>query len=75
VLCLFPIEFLSNLSFIFKKATYSLDENIFIEGEEGHELFCLVSGRVNLIHRKSKTLIFEMNKDTYFGEIGFFTEL
>lgn len=75
MLCLFPIEFLSNLSFIFEKATYSLDENIFIEGEEGHEMFFLVNGRVNFIHRRSKTLIIELDKDNYFGEIGFFTQL
>lgn len=73
ILCKFPIEFLSNLSFIFTKSTYSIDENIFIEKEDGHELFFIVNGKVNIIHRRSKTLITAIGKDKYFGEISFFT--
>jgi len=38
-------------------------------------MFFLVNGRVNFIHRRSKTLIIELDKDNYFGEIGFFTQL
>jgi hypothetical protein len=34
VLGKFPIEFLSNLSFILKKKTYAVNENIVIENEE-----------------------------------------
>jgi CRP-like cAMP-binding protein len=75
VLCKFPIEFLSHLSFIFTKATYSIDENIFIEKEEGNQLFFLVNGRVNVLHRASKTHIIDLIKDQYFGEISFFTEM
>lgn len=35
ILCNFPIEFLSNLTFIFNKTTYTIDENVCIEGEVG----------------------------------------
>ena len=31
VLCKFPIEFLSNLSFLMRKQTYSIDDNLIIE--------------------------------------------
>ncbi len=33
VLSSFPLEFLSNLSFILKKKTYGVNENIFVEKE------------------------------------------
>ena len=72
MLCKFPIEFLSNLSFIFKKYTYAIDENIIIEGDKGKELYFMGSGKVVVLHRKSRTLIFELQKDQYFGEISFF---
>jgi hypothetical protein len=35
----FPLEFLSNLTFIFKKRSYALDEYVFNEGDDGKELF------------------------------------
>eukprot|EP00347_Sterkiella_histriomuscorum_P008075 403346469 len=75
ILCQFPIEFLSNLTFIFQKTTFTIDENVCIEGEPGQEIYFLVTGRVNLIHRRSKSLICELDKDKYFGEISFFTQL
>ena len=74
VLYLFPIEFLSNLSFILKKQTFAIDENMIIEDELGTELFFVVNGRVSIIHMKSKTHIIDIDKDKYFGEISFFSE-
>jgi phosphoribosyl-dephospho-CoA transferase len=75
VLYLFPIDFLSNLSFILKKQTFAIDENMVIEDENGSELFFVVNGRVSLIHKKSKTHIIDLDQDKYFGEISFFSEL
>jgi CRP-like cAMP-binding protein len=71
---MFPIEFLSQLTFIFTKQTFSISENIFIEGQEGKELYFIMTGRASLIHRRSKTKIIDLLKDSYFGEISFFTE-
>lgn len=73
VLSKFPIEFLSNVSFILKKKTYAIDENLLIEGDNGDEIFFIVSGRVAIIHKLTKTHIRDLHKDQYFGEIGFFT--
>lgn len=50
-LSVFPIEFLSNLSFLFRKYTYALDENIIIENLPGNELFFVVTGKVAVLHR------------------------
>lgn len=75
VLSQFPIEFLSNVSFILKKKTYSIEENLVIEGESGYELFFIVTGKVSLIHKKSMTHIKDLEKDSHFGEISFFSGL
>lgn len=74
VLQKFPIQFLSNLSFILRKTTYAVDDNMIVEKENGSELFFLVNGRVSIIHRQTKTHIVDLEKDKYFGEISFFTE-
>ena len=75
MLCKFPIEFLSNLSFILQKQTYAIDDNLIVENENGNEIFFMVSGKVSLIHRHSKTHITDLFMDSYFGEISFFSEL
>ena len=46
-----------------------------IEGELGSELFFIVNGRVSVLHRQSRTLIVDLFKDQYFGEISFFLEV
>lgn len=71
----FPIEFLSNLSFILNKKTYALDENLINENEFGNELFFIVTGKVSIVHKKTKTHITDLIKDCSFGEISFFTDL
>jgi CRP-like cAMP-binding protein len=56
----FPIEFLSNLSFILQKRVYSINDNCIIEGEEGKEIFFIVSGKVSIIDKHSKTHIIDL---------------
>jgi len=75
VLSKFPIEFLSNISFILNKKIYSLDENLINEKENGNELFFIVAGRVSVVHKKSRTHIKNLEKNDYFGEISFFSDL
>ena len=70
----FSIGFLSQLTFIFLKKTYSLDENIIVEQDLGDEIFYIVGGKVGLIHKRTFTYIRELKKQEYFGEIGFFSD-
>jgi CRP-like cAMP-binding protein len=70
----FPIEFLSNLSFILRKKIFAINEHLIDEYEAGDEIFFIQSGRVSVIHKRSKTHITELDKDSYVGEIGFFSE-
>jgi CRP-like cAMP-binding protein len=70
----FPIEFLSNLSFILQKRVYAIDDNCVIEGEQGSEIFFIVAGKVAVIDKKSKTHLKDLVQDQYFGEISFFSD-
>ena len=45
------------------------------EGEYGQEIFSIDNGSVILLHKISLTYICDLNKEDYFGEIGFFSEL
>lgn len=70
----FPLEFLSNLTFIFKKRSFVFDEYVLNEGEDGKELFFITSGKVSLLHKQSYSYILDLEKDRSFGEIAFFSE-
>ena len=48
---LFPLEFLSNLTFVLRKKQYFLDDHIFDEGEVGVDIYFITQGRVSLIHK------------------------
>lgn len=71
----FPIEFLSNLSFILQKRVYAIDDNCLIEGELGAEIFFIAAGRVSVIDKSTKTHIIDLGQDKYFGEISFFSDI
>lgn len=60
VLGAFPIEFLSNLSFILQKRVFAIDDNCVIEGEPGGEIYFIVSGRVSVIDKRTKTHITDL---------------
>jgi CRP-like cAMP-binding protein len=62
------------LSFILKKKTYAINETLIIEREGGDNLFFIVSGKVSLLHKRTKTHIKDLEKDDHFGEIAFFSE-
>jgi len=63
VLGRFPIEFLSNLSFILQKRVYAIDDNCVIEGDLGQEIFFIASGKVSVIDKKTKTHITDLIQD------------
>ena len=70
----FDIEFLSEITFIFKQVTYMIDDNIIVEDDPGGKIFFIVKGKVAILHRKSRTYIKDLARDDFFGEIGFFSE-
>ena len=74
VLSLFPLEFLSHLTFVLKKKSFALDENILREGDHTRELYFIQSGKVSLVHRESYTFIADLHKEASFGEIAFFSD-
>ena len=47
----FPLEFLSNLTFIFVKKSFSMEEYVFNEGDDGRDIYFITQGKVCLIHR------------------------
>lgn len=57
----FSVEFLSQMTHIFKKKSYAVDDNIIFEDQIGDEIFFTINGRVAIIHKKSNTYI----KDLY----------
>lgn len=74
VLSEFPLEFLSHLTFVLIKRSYSVDEYVFNEGDKEKNIFFITNGKVALIHKQSYSYLVDLEKDQSFGEIGFFTD-
>jgi len=53
----FPIDFLSQLTFIFIKKTFAVDENIIYENDQGQEIYFISQGRASLLHKETHTYI------------------
>ncbi len=70
----FDIDFLSDITKQFKKLTFTVDDNIILEGETGGTMYFIVSGLVTVLHKKTQTYIIDLKQDQYFGEIGFFSD-
>lgn len=49
----FEIDFLSEITKHFKKQTFTVDDNIFIEGDEGGTMYFIVTGLVTILHKKT----------------------
>jgi hypothetical protein len=47
----FPLEFLSHLTFILAKKSYTVEEYVFNEGDEDKDIYFITSGKVALIHK------------------------
>jgi CRP-like cAMP-binding protein len=83
----FGLSFLSQLTFKLKKKSFSLDDNILYEDEIGNEIFFLTAGTVAIYHKRTWSFVKELlvsyirlfnlfsQKDSYLGEISFFTGL
>ena len=69
----YNLSFLSEMTFILKKSTFTIEEPIFDEDLVGDKLHYITKGNVILIQRKTATYIAEASEDTFIGEISFFT--
>ena len=70
----FPLEFLSNLTFVFVIKSFVFDEYIFQEGTDDKILYFITQGKVGLLHKSTYSYIIDLNKDNSFGEISFFSD-
>lgn len=75
VLTNFDIEYLSQLTFTISMATFSIDEDIVVEGDEGNTMYYIVNGKAAIIHKESKTFISNIHQESYFGEIAMFSTM
>jgi CRP-like cAMP-binding protein len=70
----FDMIFLSELTFLLKRETYSIDDRIFDEGEKGNSVIFVTKGSVILLHKKSHTYIKELEVDEFMGDYAFFSD-
>jgi CRP-like cAMP-binding protein len=70
----FDIIFLSELTFLLKRETFSIDDNIFDEGDKGNSVVFVTKGSVILLHKKSRTYIKELEVDEFMGDYAFFSD-
>ena len=69
----FNLTFLSQLTFILKRDTFTIEEQIFDEDLVGDKMHYITKGNAILIHKKTATFIAEVSIDTFIGEVSFFT--
>lgn len=69
----FDLLFLSDLTFALKRMTFTVDELIFNEDEQGEHMYYLTKGNIILLHKKTFTFIKELVEDQFLGEISFFS--
>ena len=69
----FSLSFLSDLTFILKRETFTIDETILEEDLMGDRLHYITKGNVLLIHKRTASFLAEVSIDTFIGEVSFFT--
>jgi signal-transduction protein with cAMP-binding, CBS, and nucleotidyltransferase domain len=69
----FSGEFISEIIFMLKRKTFSIDDHIFDEYNEGTKMYFMTKGTVILWHSKSHTFIKEIHEGAVFGEGAFFS--
>lgn len=69
----FDLGFISELTFVLKRETFSMDENVFLEGDEGDCLYYMCSGKISIIHKRSLSFIKDLGCDDFMGECAFFS--
>ncbi|CDW82005.1 UNKNOWN [Stylonychia lemnae] len=75
IFSIFDQRFLAEVTFLLSNETFSMDDHIFEEEEQGAKMFFITKGTVVIMQKKSHTYIKELQVDEYFGEISFFSQL
>jgi CRP-like cAMP-binding protein len=70
----FDIIFLSELTFLLQRETFSIDDHIFNEGEKGSSVYFITKGVILLVHKKTHTYIKELEVDEFMGDYAFFSD-
>ena len=71
----FNLSFLSELTFLLKRESFSMNQTMLREDEYGDRLYYVTKGTVELIQKKTATFIAEVPVDSFIGEVAFFTGL
>lgn len=66
----FGLDFISELAMYFKNMTYAQDEFLFIEKDKAQKIYFICRGKVAMLQKKTHTFVTELDKDSYFGELG-----
>lgn len=69
----FGPNFIMQFTKLLKTEIFAPGDSIFDEKERSYKIFFVVSGLVDIYHKKSNSSFIELRKNSYFGEISFFT--
>jgi CRP-like cAMP-binding protein len=56
----FKYDFLSDVAKNFKKRTFTVDDDILVEGDKGGTMYFIVTGLVTVLHKKTQTYIIDL---------------
>jgi len=71
----FDLLFLASVSKLLRQEVFAPGNGIIEEGERSTSLYFIITGTVDIWHKASNSSFKELNKEAYFGEIGFFAKL
>lgn len=57
----FNSEFIGQLAFKMQGETFSVGENVIMEGEDGDKLFFISTGKVCVLHRETHTYLDDLH--------------
>ena len=66
--------FLASVSKLLRQEVFAPGNDILEEGEKSTSLYFIITGTVDIWHKASSSSFKELNKEAYFGEIGFFSK-
>jgi len=67
-------SFLSQLIFELGRDTFSIDDHLFEEGDDGERLYFITKGSILLVHKKTRSYIKELSENEFLGEYSFYSE-
>ena len=66
----FGLDFISELAIYFERATYVVDDFLFIENDKAEYIYYIETGKIAILQKKSYTFITDLYPGSYFGEYG-----